>query len=197
MFNVTAELKEQQMETLFEMSEIERWKVSAKIMNRNHNCTLDGIKNVCHGRAKVYGKQEVFNKLSIGGHRGKQNMKKTDKVTATFEDGTVMEYEAQQLRNLLNASLRKPRIKGTGFCPTLDCDEEGFVKEIENSFPEIKASETIKSTIEHPWYPSKKCPRCRKEHKYPIHLKFRPISSQRDSEDQQFEEQPRIIDYVW
>lgn len=38
-------------------------------------------------------------------------MKKTDKVTVTFEDGNVMDFEAGQLRKFLNENLRKPRTK--------------------------------------------------------------------------------------
>ena len=101
-------------------------------------------------------------------------MEKTDILVLTYEDGElVMKDEAGKIRNFLNQILKKPRFKGTGFCPTLDLDEEGFVKEIENGFSQVKASDITVKVVEKPWYPSKKCPRCKKVHKYPINLKFR------------------------
>lgn len=102
-------------------------------------------------------------------------MKKTDPVKLTLADGTVKECTAQQLRNFLNATLKKPRAKLTGFCPTLDCDEEGFVKPVEDALPGAEdggmSGRTV--TIE-AWYTSKNCPRCHKTHKFPMQAKWRP-----------------------
>lgn len=94
----------------------------------------------------------------------------TELMTLVLKD-TEITGTAKQIMGFLNGMIKKPKPKKSTpyileFCPTLDVDAEGYAKFYQRTFDSTHVIEK--------WYSSKKCPRCKKEHEFPIELKIRP-----------------------
>jgi hypothetical protein len=94
----------------------------------------------------------------------------TEIMTLVLKDGTELPGTAKQIMNFLKVMINEPKPKKSTpyifpFCPTLDVDEEGYAKTYQGTFDNTHIIEK--------WYSSKKCPKCKKEHEFPIVLKIR------------------------
>lgn len=91
-------------------------------------------------------------------------------VRVIFEDGQEKEDTIKNVLILLKECIKlKAGDKNNphyGFCPTLDIDEEGYVKRYQKTFSPVEPVQK--------WYYGEICPRCKKEHKFPIKLNIRP-----------------------